>query len=93
MRNMDAMNKLYGLIFDVDGVIADTIPAISLWLRVHVPASNRLYVVASSLWRIATVNNDGIDSAHNQAPSYSVLTVSSQTFFPTVGLSASIRTV
>lgn len=24
MQNMDAMNKLYGLIFDVDGVIADT---------------------------------------------------------------------
>jgi len=26
MQNMDAMNKLYGLIFDVDGVIADTEP-------------------------------------------------------------------
>ena len=24
MQNMDATNKLYGLIFDVDGVIADT---------------------------------------------------------------------
>lgn len=26
MQNMNAMNKLYGLIFDVDGVIADTEP-------------------------------------------------------------------
>jgi len=26
MQNMDAMNKLHGLIFDVDGVIADTEP-------------------------------------------------------------------
>jgi HAD superfamily hydrolase (TIGR01509 family) len=26
MQNMDAINKLYGLIFDVDGVIADTEP-------------------------------------------------------------------